>query len=148
MLMTKCAVALTLALGALTVSLNDSDRCQLTIRWIGFGYAVACEGECNGGVFDTCDTGSFVDGNGDGICNNNETFDDANGNNVRDLDSGVTGQGGAKDVTIYTVTLRYNRIFPMAYLLGWSQQVTMASSTILRNQPFDKQSEPLTGNCI
>ena len=90
---------------------------------------------------------AFVDGNGDGICNNNETFDDANGNNVRDLDSGVTGQGGAKDVTIYTVTLRYNRIFPMAYLLGWSQQVTMASSTILRNQPFDKQSEPVTGNC-
>ncbi|MBJ7445132.1 MAG: pilus assembly protein [Sphingobium sp.] len=90
---------------------------------------------------------AFVDGNGDGLCNNNETFDDANANNVRDLDSGASGQGGAKDVTIYTVTLRYNRIFPMAYLLGWPQEVTMASSTILRNQPFDKQSEPVTGNC-
>lgn len=91
---------------------------------------------------------AFVDGNGDGLCNNNETFDDANFNGVRDLDSGTSGQGGAKDVTIYTVTLRYNRIFPMAYLLGWSNQVTMSSSTILRNQPFDKQAEPVTGNCV
>lgn len=91
---------------------------------------------------------AFVDGNGDGQCNNNETFDDANFNGVRDLDSGTSGQGGAKDVTIYTVTLRYNRIFPMAYLLGWSNEVTMSSSTILRNQPFDKQAEPVTGNCV
>ena len=53
-------------------------------------------------------------------------------------------------MTIYTVTLRYNRIFPMAYLLGWSQQVTMASSTILRNQPYNGQESydaPVWRNC-
>lgn len=90
---------------------------------------------------------AFVDANGDGICNNNESFDDANRNGFRDADSGVAGQGGAKDVTIYSVTLQYDRIFPMAYLLGWSQQVDMTARTILRNQPFDKQAEPLLGKC-
>ncbi len=90
---------------------------------------------------------AFIDSNGDNICNNNEIFDDANGNGIRDTDSGVAGQGGAKDVTIYSVTLRYNRLFPMASLLGWSQQVSMTAHTILRNQPFDKQAEALVGRC-
>ena len=90
---------------------------------------------------------AFTDSNGDGICNNNEAFDDANRNGFRDTDSGVAGQGGAKDVTIYSVTLRYDRLFPMAYLLGWNPQVSMTSSTILRNQPFDKQAEALIGKC-
>ena len=90
---------------------------------------------------------SFVDSNSDNICNNNESFDDANRNGIRDTDSGLAGQGGAKDVTIYSVTLRYNRLFPMASLLGWSQQVSITAHTILRNQPFDKQAEALIGKC-
>lgn len=90
---------------------------------------------------------AFVDTSGNGVCDNNESFDDANGNGTRDLDSGVSGQGSAKDAIIYTVTLRYDRIFPMAYLLGWQNQVTMSSSTILRNQPFDNQAEAIVGKC-
>ncbi|WP_097091653.1 TadE/TadG family type IV pilus assembly protein [Novosphingobium sp. Chol11] len=90
---------------------------------------------------------AFVDSNSDNICNNNESFDDANRNGVRDADSGVEGQGGAKDVTIYSVTLHYNRLFPMASLLGWNQQASITENTILRNQPFDKQAEALIGTC-
>lgn len=90
---------------------------------------------------------AFIDGNSNNICDANESFDDANVNGVRDLDSGTSGQGGAKDVTIYTVTLRYDRMFPMASLLGWGQEVTMRSSTLLRNQPFDKQAEAVIGHC-
>lgn len=90
---------------------------------------------------------AFIDGNNNNICDANESFDDANVNGVRDLDSGTSGQGGAKDVTIYTVTLRYDRMFPMASLLGWGQEVTMRSSTLLRNQPFDKQAEAVIGHC-
>lgn len=90
---------------------------------------------------------SFVDTNGDNICNNNEIFDDGNRNGFRDTDSGTAGQGGAKDVTIYSVTLRYNRLFPMSYLLGWNPEVSITSNTILRNQPFDKQAEALIGKC-
>ncbi|EZP72491.1 TadE family protein [Sphingomonas paucimobilis] len=90
---------------------------------------------------------AFIDSNNNNVCDNNESFDDANRNNVRDLDSGTSGQGGARDVTIYTVTLHYNRLFPMSSLLGWSQEVTMRASTLLRNQPFDKQAEALVGHC-
>lgn len=90
---------------------------------------------------------TYVDSNSNGLCDNGESFDDANNNGTRDIDSGITGQGGAKDVTIYTVTLEYDRIFPMAKMLGWSNRVSMNSSTILRNQPFDKQALPTIGHC-
>ncbi|BAV64148.1 hypothetical protein SCLO_1011080 [Sphingobium cloacae] len=89
----------------------------------------------------------FVDANNNGVCDNGESFDDANRNGTRDLDSGVSGGGGAKDVTVYTATLRYDRLFPLNGFLGVGREVTMSSSTLLRNQPFDKQAEPLIGTC-
>ncbi len=90
---------------------------------------------------------AFNDANGNGICDNGESFDDANRNGTRDLDSGVVSGGGARDVVIYTATLTYERIFPIAAMLGWDKNVSISSSTILRNQPFDKQAEPLIGKC-
>lgn len=91
---------------------------------------------------------AFKDENGNGVCDAGESFDDANRNHVRDLDSGISGGGGAKDVTVYTATLRYDRIFPIASFMGWGKDVTMSSTTLLRNQPFDKQIEPLIGTCL
>ena len=91
---------------------------------------------------------SFTDTDGDGVCDHGEPFDDGNNNGVRDLDTGVAGQGNAKDVTIYTVTLQYDRLFPVAKLLGWSNRVSMSSTTILRNQPYDKQVAATVGHCI
>ncbi|MDB5725881.1 MAG: hypothetical protein JWQ16_2635 [Novosphingobium sp.] len=90
---------------------------------------------------------SFTDTNGNGVCDNGEAFDDGNNNGVRDLDTGLAGQGNAKDVTIYTATLQYDRMFPLARLLGWSNRVSMSSTTILRNQPYDKQVEATVGHC-
>lgn len=89
----------------------------------------------------------FIDANGNGICDNGEMFEDANNNNQHDLDGGKTSQGDAKDVTIYTATLEYDRLFPLAHMLGWSNQLSISSSTILRNQPYDKQSAPPERNC-
>lgn len=89
----------------------------------------------------------FSDANGDGHCNNNEIFDDENGNKIWDRDAGVVGQGGAKDVVVYTATLEYDRLFPMATLLGWNNRVSITASTLLRNQPFDKQSTATPGKC-
>lgn len=92
----------------------------------------------------------FRDTNKDGICNNEEIFFDDPSGTAGQFDaelSGVADQGGAKDVVIYTVTIQYDRLFPMASLLGWDKEVTMKSSTILRNQPFDKQAEPTQGKC-
>ena len=89
----------------------------------------------------------FIDANNNGVCDNGEVYEDSNNNNVYDADGGKDGQGNARDVTIYSVTLEYNRIFPMARLLGWSDTVSISSSTILRNQPYDKQSAPPERNC-
>jgi Flp pilus assembly protein TadG len=90
---------------------------------------------------------AFADSNGNNICDNNEVYDDANGNGRHDVDAGRVGGGGANDVVIYTVTLNYDRLFPMAGLLGWNQRVVTSAKTLLRNQPFDKQAVSRTGNC-
>lgn len=83
----------------------------------------------------------FTDTNGDGTCNAGEPYDDANNNNVWDPDGGNDGQGGAKDAVVYTATVTYTRLFPMAGLAGLSDTVTLTSTTILRNQPFADQDE-------
>jgi hypothetical protein len=89
----------------------------------------------------------FVDVNGDSICNSGENFLDLNGNGQYDLDGGRAGGGGARDVVIYTVTLSYDRLFPVAGLFGLSPQVQLQSQTLLKNQPFDLQSQPSTRVC-
>ncbi len=90
----------------------------------------------------------FNDSNGNNICDNGETYVDLNGNGSHDLNGGRAGGGSAKDVVIYTVTLRYDRLLPMHKLLGWDQEVAMTSTTVLRNQPFDNQTQPSSRNCI
>lgn len=89
----------------------------------------------------------FVDSNDNQECDDGELFADENGNGIHDADAGVAGGGGARDVVIYTATLTYDRLFPLAGLLGWDQEVRVASSTVLRNQPFDKQAQARQGRC-
>ena len=55
----------------------------------------------------------FTDTNGNGIRNTGECYTDINGNSQWDADPGVSGQGGANDVTLYTVTVTYPRLFPL-----------------------------------
>jgi Flp pilus assembly protein TadG len=82
----------------------------------------------------------FTDSNGNGIRNAGECFTDVNDNGVWDSDPGLTGQGGANDVTLYTMTVTYPRLFPVAGLLGWSSTQTISASTLLKNQPYASQS--------
>ncbi|MEQ1539081.1 MAG: TadE family protein [Sphingorhabdus sp.] len=92
----------------------------------------------------------FTDTNEDGTCNSNEPYVDANLNGTWDDDGGDAGQGGAQDVSIVTVTVSYKRPFPMAGLIGLSNDVTVAASTVLANQPYGDQAvygEAITGNC-
>jgi hypothetical protein len=91
----------------------------------------------------------FTDLNDDGFCNNGEVFEDANGNDVWDEDRGLQGQGGARDAVLYTATVSYPRLFPLAGLAGMPEETTISASTVMRNQPFGEQSvpEPSTGNC-
>lgn len=82
----------------------------------------------------------FTDGNGDGIRQVPECYDDVNGNKIWDSDPGRAGQGGANDVTAYTMTVTYPRLFPTAGLFGWSQKQTATAKTLLKNQPYKTQT--------
>lgn len=92
----------------------------------------------------------YTDNNGDGLCNNNEPFEDLNDNGVWDEDRGQSGQGGARDAVLYTATATYGRIFPLHDMIGLSNEVEIEASTVLRNQPFSTQAErtPEVGNCL
>ncbi|MEO1731600.1 MAG: TadE family protein [Pseudomonadota bacterium] len=90
----------------------------------------------------------YDDENGDGVCNNNEVFADANGNGQWDPNRGEEGIGGARDAVLYTAIVSYDRLFPMYGLAGMPQAVTLRASTVLRNQPYDEQDLVIeTGNC-
>lgn len=82
----------------------------------------------------------FTDSNGNGIRDPGECYTDENGNNQWDADPGTSGQGGASDVTLYTVTVTYPRLFPVAGLLGWSSTQTISAKTLLKNQPYAAQT--------
>lgn len=91
----------------------------------------------------------FTDTNTDGTCNDGEPFEDANGNATWDSDRGTAGTGGARDAVLYTVTVSYDRPFPLMKLLGFDNQVTMVARSVLRNQPYGLQKTGVTvRNCV
>ncbi|TAD73627.1 MAG: pilus assembly protein [Sphingomonadales bacterium] len=97
--------------------------------------------------FDFADIGEpeeFTDQNSDDICNNNEPYVDTNDNGSWDPDRGTEGLGGARDAVLYTARVSYPRLFPMYSMIGLPTTVTLEASTVLRNQPFDEQSERVT----
>ena len=57
------------------------------------------------------------------------------------------GQGGADDAVLYTVSVKYKRLFPMAKMFGWSSDLTVKASTVLRNQPYGEQATPNYAKC-
>lgn len=85
-----------------------------------------------------------------GQCDGGEPFEDANNNNVWDRDGGNEGAGGAKDAMLYTVTVSYPRVFPIANFIGGSTTTKISGSTVLKNQPYGDQGTygPMTvRNC-
>jgi hypothetical protein len=91
-----------------------------------------------------------VDTNGNGVCDAGEPFVDRNNNGVRDLDGGDSGQGGAIDRSLYTVSVSYPRMLPLDKFIGGSGTTKITASTILQNQPYNEQGSygaSTTGNC-
>jgi Flp pilus assembly protein TadG len=89
----------------------------------------------------------FVDTNSNSVCDAGETFEDANGNGTWDANQGRTGNGGARDAVLYTVTVHYPRILPIGRLIGQPDTSTMSAITVLRNQPYALQNTPATATC-
>lgn len=76
----------------------------------------------------------------DGICDHGESYTDVNGNSHYDLDLSASGEGGASDIARYTMTVTYNRIFPIGRWVGWGNAVTLSATTLLKNQPYATQT--------
>lgn len=93
----------------------------------------------------------FTDINANTLCDNGEPFEDANANGGWDKDPGQTGFGGARDAVLYTVTVTYPRLVPVAAVIpGQNANFTLKSSTVLRNQPFGVKTgnaAPAVLNC-
>lgn len=108
-----------------------------------------CSKRTNYDTFTAVAPEPFTDNDSDGLCNHGEPFTDINANGRWDADPGAVGQGGANDVTLYTITITYPRLFPVAGLMGASSTQTITASTLLKNQPYASQSltTPKTGNC-
>jgi Flp pilus assembly protein TadG len=93
---------------------------------------------------DVSEPEDFTDVNNDGVCTDGEPFEDVNGNGMWDSDRGIDGFGGARDAVLYTVSVEYPRLFPVANLIGLSPNFTTESVTVLRNQPFGAQEVDVT----
>ena len=92
----------------------------------------------------------WTDSNANGKCDAGEPFVDRNLNNVWDADGGNNGQGGARDSTVYTVSVSYPRFFPVYNLIGGSNTIKLTAETVLRNQPYGDQGTygtPKVGIC-
>jgi len=82
----------------------------------------------------------YTDTNNNGVRNPGECYTDTNGNGAWDADPGLNGQGGANAVTLYTMTVTYPRLFPVAGLMKVSPMQTITASTLLKNQPYAGQT--------
>lgn len=89
----------------------------------------------------------FTDNNHNGTCNGGEPYQDNNNNGIWDATGGNSGQGGAKDAVLYTVTVSYPRFFPIYDFIGGSHTTVLTASTVLRNQPYGDQATPTVRNC-
>lgn len=83
---------------------------------------------------------TWDDADGSGVCDNNEAYTDENGNGNWDTDVASTGNGGASDVVILTVTASYDPLFPNPFTPGGVSQRSLTSTAVKKNQPFADQA--------
>jgi hypothetical protein len=101
-------------------------------------------------VFSAAGPEPFNDDNNNGQRNSTECYQDLNKNGSWDVSPGpgTAGQGGANDVTLYTIKITYARIFPVPQLFGWNANNTVAAQALLKNQPYATRADPtITWKC-
>lgn|SRR5690554_2424678 len=85
-----------------------------------------------------------TDHNNNGVYDTGDCWEDLNENGRYDSNAGRDGMGGADDVAFYEVTLTMPRLFPMAGLLGVSDEYNITARAAVRNQPYARQRIPPT----
>lgn len=77
-----------------------------------------------------------------GVRDAGECYFDENNNGAYDTKAtaGIDGQGGARDIVVYSAQAVYPRLFPLYGLVGSPTSQTIKATTVLRNQPFGTQA--------
>lgn len=92
--------------------------------------------------YDFSDVGrpeKFTDNNGNGTCDPGEPYVDENRSGQWEADIGKSGNGGAGDVVLYTVTVTYKPVFLTQSMLGYNTNRTLTAVGVRKNQPFATQ---------
>lgn len=110
-------------------SLVDSDIAITRRYYKTFSTAAAAQAE------------TYTDTNGNSTCDNGEPYTDANNNSVWDRDGGNAGQGAARDITVYNITVTYPHMLPLWKMLGTNSINTVKATTVVANQPYGAQSQ-------
>jgi Flp pilus assembly protein TadG len=84
---------------------------------------------------------AWNDKNGNGTCDNSESYVDENRNGHWDDDIGKDGNGGSGDVVLYTVKVVYKPLFPVPYLTNPDNTRTLSATAVSKNQPFGLQDK-------
>jgi hypothetical protein len=93
--------------------------------------------------YDFADVGraeKWTDKDGDGTCDNGEPYVDENGSGSWEADIGKSGNGGAGDVVLYTVTVTYRPIFTAKFMSNYGGTRTLTATGVRKNQPFSTQT--------
>ncbi|MBV1691210.1 pilus assembly protein [Novosphingobium sp. G106] len=81
----------------------------------------------------------FTDTNNNGTCDAGEPYVDENRSGHWEADVGISGNGGANDVVLYTVTVNYKPVFRVNLLGNTTETRTMVAYGVRKNQPFATQ---------
>jgi hypothetical protein len=81
----------------------------------------------------------FTDTNSNGTCDPGEPYVDENRSGHWEADVGISGNGGANDVVLYTVTVAYKPVFRVNILGNTTETRRMTAYGVRKNQPFATQ---------
>lgn len=85
---------------------------------------------------------AWNDSNANGKCDNAEAYTDENNNGRWDADVGVSGNGGANDAVVFTVSVTYQPLFPVPFITNYSTNTrTLSASAVRKNQPYALQGK-------
>jgi Flp pilus assembly protein TadG len=82
----------------------------------------------------------WTDTNNDGTCNNGEPYIDENRSGSWEGNIGLSGNGGAGDVVLYTVNVSYKPVFSVFLLGNVNETRTLTAVGVRKNQPFAAQA--------
>lgn len=83
-----------------------------------------------------------VDTDGNGVPDKSDCWEDVDGNGVRNVVTvGKDSMGGADDIVRYSVTVTFDRLFPIWRLFGMPTQSSVNATTLVRRQPYEAQKE-------